>query len=101
MAVDDWVVTADHGGRYVLRAGAMRLPAIIGSSGYVRAADKRESDGATPCGRWPVRAVYYRQDRVSCPPTKIACYQIWQISPDDGTLQESKFSHIFISIPFC
>ena len=89
MAVDDWVVTADHGGRYVLRAGAMRLPAIIGRSGYVRAADKREGDGATPCGRWPVRAVYYRQDRVSCPPTKIACYQItadcgWCDDPDSS-----------------
>ena len=45
MAVDDWVVTADHGGGYALRAGAMLLPAIIGRSGFIRAADKREGDG--------------------------------------------------------
>ena len=89
MAVDDWVVIADHGGGYALRAGAMLLPAIIGRSGFIRAADKREGDGATPCGRWPVRAVYYRQDRVSCPSTKMACYQItadcgWCDDPDSS-----------------
>ena len=64
--MDDWVVTADRNG-YQLQARGRVVAAQIGRGGVIRAADKREGDGATPCGRWPVRAVYYRPDRVHRP----------------------------------
>ena len=70
----DWVVTADDMGGYWLEFGGYRVAAQIGRFGVIRAADKREGDGATPCGRWPVRAVYYRPDRVQCPATNLPCY---------------------------
>ena len=73
--MDDWVVTADRNG-YWLQARVRVVAAQIGRGGVIRAADKREGDGATPCGRWPVRAVYYRPDRVQCPETILPCHRL-------------------------
>ena len=73
--MDDWVVTADHNS-YWLQAGGRMVAAQIGRGGVIRAADKHEGDGATPCGRWPVRAVYYRPDRVQCPETILLCHRL-------------------------
>ena len=73
--MDDWVVTVDRNG-YWLQAGRRVVAAQIGRGGVIRAADKREGDGATPCGRWPVRAVYYRPDRVQCPETILPCHRL-------------------------
>jgi L,D-peptidoglycan transpeptidase YkuD (ErfK/YbiS/YcfS/YnhG family) len=33
---------------------------------------KREGDGATPVGCWPLRCVFYRPDRLACPSTRLA-----------------------------
>lgn len=41
-------------------------PCALGRGG-VRA-DKREGDGVTPAGAWPLRRVWYRADRLSEPP---------------------------------
>lgn len=51
------------------RAGTLALgdwccPCVIGKGGLVAAADKREGDGATPIGDWPIRAVLLRPDRI-------------------------------------
>ena len=73
--MDDWVVTADLNG-YWLQAGRRVVVAQIGRGGVIWAADKRDGDGATPCGRWPVRAVYYRPDRVQCPETILPCHHL-------------------------
>jgi len=81
MMTDDWVLTADEIGGYWLEAGRYRVAAHIGRGGVISAVDKREGDGATPCGRWPVRAVYYRPDRVQCPKTILPCHAL---TPDCG-----------------
>ena len=73
---DDWVVTADDMVGYWLQADGCRVAAHIGRGGLISAADKREGDGGTPCGRWPVRAVYYRPDRVQCPDTVLPCHRL-------------------------
>lgn len=44
-------------------------------------ADKKEGDGATPSGRFPIRQIFYRADRVERPKTVIP---LRAISPDDG-----------------
>ncbi|WP_423228917.1 L,D-transpeptidase family protein [Sphingomonas jatrophae] len=58
----------------MLRAAAGRLtgpgvdlPCAIGRSGTVAAEAKREGDGSSPMGRWPIRAVLLRPDRVTVP----------------------------------
>ena len=48
--------------------------------GGVRA-DKREGDGATPAGRFPLRRILYRPDRVSPPPARLP---VAPLELDDG-----------------
>ena len=52
--------------RGLLQLGPLRFPCALGRSGSrVR---KREGDGATPIGDWPIRQVLYRADRLALPP---------------------------------
>jgi L,D-peptidoglycan transpeptidase YkuD (ErfK/YbiS/YcfS/YnhG family) len=53
----------------------------IGRSGAVPAADKREGDGMTPQGQYPLRWIYARPDRVA--PFSATLPLKW-LSPDDG-----------------
>jgi L,D-peptidoglycan transpeptidase YkuD (ErfK/YbiS/YcfS/YnhG family) len=43
--------------------------------------DKREGDGVTPVGRFPLRRVLYRPDRLSAPVTRLP---VAPLAPDDG-----------------
>lgn len=54
--------------RGVLRYGSLLVPCALGRGG-VRA-DKREGDGATPLGTFPLRRLWYRADRPPPPTTK-------------------------------
>ncbi len=62
-----------------LTCGGMRLPCAIGRSG--QRAIKREGDGATPIGRWPVRQAVYRADQMRRPRTALP---LRCIRPGDG-----------------
>lgn len=59
--------------------GAGRRACALGRGG-VRP-DKREGDGATPTGRFPLRRVLYRPDRGPAPATVLPCAAI---DPGDG-----------------
>jgi L,D-peptidoglycan transpeptidase YkuD (ErfK/YbiS/YcfS/YnhG family) len=52
---------------------------MLGRTGV--GSSKREGDGATPAGRFPLRRVMFRQDRVAIPLTALATAPI---APDDG-----------------
>ena len=43
--------------------GDRELRCALGPTGVIAAEDKREGDGATPLGVWPMRRVLYRPDR--------------------------------------
>lgn len=63
-----------------------RVRCAVGRGGLVRA--KREGDGATPIGRFPLRSVLYRPDRLPPPATALASRAIgvddgWCDDPDD------------------
>jgi L,D-peptidoglycan transpeptidase YkuD (ErfK/YbiS/YcfS/YnhG family) len=58
-----------------------RLRCALGPAGVVAAVDKREGDGATPAGAWPLRRVLYRPDRRAPPATALP---VAAIAPDDG-----------------
>lgn len=60
---------------------ARRLRCALGKGGVVPAAQKREGDGATPAGRWPLRQVLYRADRIAAPETSLP---LSPLSPEDG-----------------
>jgi L,D-peptidoglycan transpeptidase YkuD (ErfK/YbiS/YcfS/YnhG family) len=57
-----------------------RMRCALGRGG-VRA-DKREGDGATPAGRWRMRALLFRPDRV--PHTPLTGLPLRALRPEDG-----------------
>ena len=65
-----------------LTLGAFACPCVIGKGGLIAAADKREGDGATPIGEWPVRAALLRPGRIA-PPEGLALPWRW-IRDGDG-----------------
>lgn len=65
-----------------LTAFGERMPCRIGRSGAVAAAAKREGDGATPLGRWPIRGILLRRDRYAMT-ERIALPWRW-LRADDG-----------------
>jgi L,D-peptidoglycan transpeptidase YkuD (ErfK/YbiS/YcfS/YnhG family) len=59
--------------------GGLRLRCALGRGGVRR--DKREGDGATPAGSWPMRRLLYRADRIEPPQTALPSSAIRQ---DEG-----------------
>ena len=53
--------------RGVLTAFGTAVDCSIGRNGGCAPADKCEGDGRTPLGRWPIRVVLLRDDRVGVP----------------------------------
>ena len=66
-------------GRFVSDLGETRC--ALGWGGVVEAAAKREGDGATPLGAWPLVRVLWRPDRGERPVTALATAPI---ALDDG-----------------
>jgi L,D-peptidoglycan transpeptidase YkuD (ErfK/YbiS/YcfS/YnhG family) len=69
-----------------LHLGPLRFPCALGRSGSrVR---KREGDGATPIGRWPIDGILFRPDRMGRPRTKLPVQRVrrtdgWCDAPGD------------------
>lgn len=51
-------------------------PCAVGKGGFVTAEKKLEGDGGTPIGTYPLRACFYRADRVEQPKTPFPTYEI-------------------------
>ncbi len=66
-------------GRYRLSIDNLAMRCAIGRSGMIR--DKREGDGGTPVGVWPLRRVFFRPDKLPRPETLLRAVEI---SPADG-----------------
>jgi len=64
-----------------LDLGGRKVRCALGPAGIIAAADKREGDGKTPLGVWPIRRALYRPDRGLAPKTALP---IEAIAPQDG-----------------
>lgn len=73
------IFTATSDGR--LDIAGRQTDCALGRSGVRPAADKREGDGASPLGLWPLRRVLYRPDREPRPATRLP---VAAVSPEDG-----------------
>lgn len=74
------MLSVDPESRTLLAFGE-RTPCAIGRSGSTSAALKREGDGATPIGGWPLLGVLIRPDRLPAPGTSLP----WRwLRPTDG-----------------
>ncbi len=65
----------------ILALGLHRVRCALGKGGVKPATEKREGDGASPAGIWPIRYVFYRPDRLEAPETALP---MRALSPDDG-----------------
>jgi L,D-peptidoglycan transpeptidase YkuD (ErfK/YbiS/YcfS/YnhG family) len=66
-------------GRFALAERWTRC--ALGPNGVVAAPAKREGDGMSPAGAWPMGRVFYRPDRREPPQTALAAVAL---QPDDG-----------------
>ncbi len=64
-----------------LRWHGRDIPCALGRSGVIAAELKREGDGATPLGDWPMRQVFWRPDRLEKPATQLP---VIALRPDMG-----------------
>lgn len=61
--------TAHGDGRFT--GDRIEARCALGKGGLIAALDKREGDGASPIGVWPLRRVFWRSDRVARPETRL------------------------------
>jgi L,D-peptidoglycan transpeptidase YkuD (ErfK/YbiS/YcfS/YnhG family) len=85
------IFTAWSDGRFDL--GGHITSCALGRSGVIPAADKREGDGATPLGLWPIRRLLFRADRLTPPLTDLPRAAIapadgWCDAPDDAAYNQ-------------
>jgi len=73
------IFTAFSDGRFDLAGAATRC--ALGRGGVIAAEAKREGDGTSPLGLWPLRRLLYRADRGPAPQTALPSAPI---EPDDG-----------------
>lgn len=64
----------------ILKFGGLSFRCALGKGGVQPEADKREGDGATPLGRYPLRQVLYRPDRLAMPQTRLPCVALTPLS---------------------
>ena len=74
----DFVVEPEEG-HWIVRGATQVWRCAIGRAGVT--ATKREGDGATPVGAWPLRRVLFRPDRTDPPETRLPTRPL---SPSDG-----------------
>jgi len=63
------IFTALSDGRFQLDGRETRC--ALGKGGVVAARDKREGDGKSPLGIWPIRRVLFRPDKSGAPQTRL------------------------------
>jgi L,D-peptidoglycan transpeptidase YkuD (ErfK/YbiS/YcfS/YnhG family) len=59
-----------------LRWSGHTVRCALGRSGVTPSADKREGDGASPIGIWPMRQVLWRPDRIAAPATSLPSVEL-------------------------
>lgn len=64
-----------------LEGSGLSLRCALGKGGVLPPAEKREGDGASPIGIWPVRRVWYRPDKGAPPETGVP---VIALRPEDG-----------------
>lgn len=72
---------ASPSGENWLSYGDKKVRCALGKGGVVASDDKREGDGASPIGIWPIRRVLWRSDLGNAPKTR---FPLTEIQTDDG-----------------
>ena len=87
----NWVVTKINK-KFFLRVGTKVFKCQIGKSGYKIYTKKQEGDQATPIGKWRLKSIYYRSDKVLRPKVKNKTFKINKITKNCGWCDDPKSS---------
>lgn len=68
-----------------LKIGTRSFDCTLGRTGIIAAADKKEEDGKTPTGDFPLRQLIYRADRVAAPLTGLP---VEILTPETGWCED-------------
>jgi L,D-peptidoglycan transpeptidase YkuD (ErfK/YbiS/YcfS/YnhG family) len=85
--------------RGVLRWAGYEVSCAFGRAGLIAAEDKREGDGATPLGIWPMRQVFWRPDRLAEPATALAKTALTTLMGWCDDPREAAYNRL-VSLPF-
>lgn len=75
----------------------LTLRCAIGKNGITH--DKREGDGATPIGTFPIRQVFFREDRITAP---VCVFPTRPLTNTDGWCDDAKLPdyNTLVPLPF-
>lgn len=73
------------------------LRCAVGHSGF--SANKREGDGTTPIGNFPVRDVLFRADRIAKPATKLSCRSLSEADGWCNDPADPHYNHL-VTLPY-
>ena len=85
----NWVVTKVNK-NFFLRVGKKIFKCQIGRTGYKIYTQKNEGDKATPIGKWRLKSIYYRSDKVLRPIIKNKIFKINKITKNCGWCDDPK-----------
>jgi len=85
----NWVVTKVNK-KFFLRVGKKIFKCQIGKAGYKIYTQKNEGDKATPIGKWRLKSIYYRSDKVLRPIIKNKTFKINKITKNCGWCVDPK-----------
>ena len=79
----NWIVTKVNQ-NYILRLGTKKFKCQVGASGLKIHTKKREGDKATPIGKWKLKSIYYRSDKMLKPLMRAKTFKINKITKNCG-----------------
>ena len=85
----NWVVTKVNQ-NYILRSGLKKFRCQVGAGGLKIHTKKREGDKSTPIGKWTLKSIYYRSDKILMPIIKTKSYKIYKITKQCGWCDDPK-----------
>ena len=93
--MDIFVTAGPAPARGILKLDDLTAPCALGHGGVETA--KKEGDGITPAGAWPVRRIWYRPDREPRPLASLAICKIDRKTGwcDDGHISVNAKGRIY------
>ena len=88
----NWVLTKINK-KFFIRVGKKIFKCQVGNAGYKIYTKKQEGDKATPIGKWRLKSLYYRSDKVLRPLVKNKTFKINKITKNCGWCDDPKSHH--------
>ena len=79
----NWIVTKVNQ-NYILRSGKKKFKCQVGAGGLKVHTKKIEGDKATPIGKWKLKSIYYRSDKMLKPLMRAKTFKINKITKNCG-----------------